>query len=691
MLKLKPYEYEVIFSFLNHGGHVFDLSDAKFDAFTTDSVGVAVKARYQHLALSKGKSLEKFVREVEDAGIAATLLSDLLEYYELKIKGSGTTDDVSRTEEDFQKVRKVVDRIRGLSSSGRPEEGNGPGMFRIDPVRIPVTKDWRIIPAREADKPTALDAIIISQARSAIGELRYRRDAYVWPLKCEAGYLEGMCDRLCSSGSIRKLYEAILNYPRFVFPDGSEVAIKPEYLEPEEYPLLCQTDKPSSIMERVHTSMELPDTLNALDRYLDACGKFAPECMKIAARASILIGDLTHKCYYEPPYRPVSFDDLKPVIDICNEMYVEMKTLDVQPEKVRVEMTGPAARVVVMLPKTDEQAVEYANKEALASREERMKEIRDAHSRYARLSAIGGRPFDFVLGRLKEELSSLEWGVPVCPRENACWQEVLKPILNYTPRLEEFSVAGDDEECDYEVRGVFGEVFRLVAHDVPVEESDACRDILALTKKYIETGRRLAREWNSRSEDEWATADLACQRIGNTFRLKNSRPQINRMVDAMISAIETMVKEGGPRKLPVTEASPDDLADSIAKKMNRKERTARFLIAVTQQELAILLGYKNPDTVRKWESGERNCPVGYSRELRLHGGVGLLAFINNFRELRGITEPLKAIKDGHVVNISKLSEIDADFVLEFVRKKTQKAERKEAEDAERSRNSMGVR
>jgi len=101
-----------------------------------------------------------------------------------------------------------------------------------------------------------------------------------------------------------------------------------------------------------------------------------------------------------------------------------------------------------------------------------------------------------------------------------------------------------------------------------------------------------------------------------------------------------------------------------------------------------LLGYKNQDSVRKWESGDRSAPDGYSRDLRLRGGLELMAFINDFRKSRGIKAPLQAIKNGKVVDLSKLSEADADLVLELVRKKTQKAERKEAEEAERSRSPV---
>lgn len=62
----------------NRGGYVLDFSTPDFDAFTLDSVGVALCQKY---GLSKGKSLMAFIDEATE-GDAYKLLSDLLTYYE---------------------------------------------------------------------------------------------------------------------------------------------------------------------------------------------------------------------------------------------------------------------------------------------------------------------------------------------------------------------------------------------------------------------------------------------------------------------------------------------------------------------------------------------------------------------------------------------------------------------------------
>ena len=136
---------------------------------------------------------------------------------------------------------------------------------------------------------------------------------------------------------------------------------------------------------------------------------------------------------------------------------------------------------------------------------------------------------------------------------------------------------------------------------------------------------------------------------------------------------------------------PEKVADAVVGKMKEEKLVAtsgksavlktKFLAAVKQWELAALLGYKNADTVRKWESGERAAPYGYHRELRIRGGIDLLLFINTFRREEGIRAPLKAIRDGKIVDLSNLTEEDADRVLEYVRKSRKRRNQRDGQKA----------
>ena len=79
MALLSNIEKGVLVRLFNRGGYVLDFSTADFDAFTLESVGVALCTSY---GLSKGKSLNAFVSEADDTTVTK-LLIDLFEYYEL--------------------------------------------------------------------------------------------------------------------------------------------------------------------------------------------------------------------------------------------------------------------------------------------------------------------------------------------------------------------------------------------------------------------------------------------------------------------------------------------------------------------------------------------------------------------------------------------------------------------------------
>lgn len=78
-MALSGLERGVFIKLFNRGGYVLDFSTAEFDAFTMQSVGVAVCEKYH---LSKGRSLNAFINEADNK-FADKLLFDLLQYYEI--------------------------------------------------------------------------------------------------------------------------------------------------------------------------------------------------------------------------------------------------------------------------------------------------------------------------------------------------------------------------------------------------------------------------------------------------------------------------------------------------------------------------------------------------------------------------------------------------------------------------------
>lgn len=229
--------------------------------------------------------------------------------------------------------------------------------YKVSPVVIKLTEGRRIVLTEGKTKAMADDAIIIDIARSAINELAYRRSAYEWPVESEPNNLIAMRERLTSSYGTFKLVEAMLNYPRFQYPDGREESIEPKDLEPEDLPIICQVDKPTSLIEKVITKTELHETLDVLNRYLKTCGRFSKSCMKIYAKADLMLTALVRRCCYKGL---ISYDDIKPIVDICDEMYVEMTALDASPEELRIEPTGPAIRTFVGFAKDRDTALSAA-------------------------------------------------------------------------------------------------------------------------------------------------------------------------------------------------------------------------------------------------------------------------------------------------------------------------------------------
>lgn len=71
-------EKKFIGDFFNESGYVLDFSDASFDEFTMDSIGIPLKTKY---GLSKARSLIAFVKEASDSEILK-LLKDLLSHIE---------------------------------------------------------------------------------------------------------------------------------------------------------------------------------------------------------------------------------------------------------------------------------------------------------------------------------------------------------------------------------------------------------------------------------------------------------------------------------------------------------------------------------------------------------------------------------------------------------------------------------
>ena len=89
----------------NRHGYVLDFSTSSFDAFTLDSVGVALCGKYE---LSKGASLNAFCGEASEADVEKLLL-DLFEYYEFHCVGNYGEDKYRGV---YERCKQVYERER---------------------------------------------------------------------------------------------------------------------------------------------------------------------------------------------------------------------------------------------------------------------------------------------------------------------------------------------------------------------------------------------------------------------------------------------------------------------------------------------------------------------------------------------------------------------------------------------------
>ncbi len=194
----------------------------------------------------------------------------------------------------------------------------------------------------------------------------------------------------------------------------------------------------------------------------------------------------------------------------------------------------------VWKPASAEEAVRHYDEEGVADYEKRRKVVEDAFCTHARLPAVvSGDPFGFVLKKLKSEIEEMRTGVPQCPQDAACWQDVMKPILSYNPYISEYEAVSEDEESHITVEGANGEKYYLYGHSVDPPEKVVCRQIDELVGEYIKSGEKRARECGSRSHGAWVSALAGWKQSKLAWKLRSNQASIDAMVDKM--------KEAAPR------------------------------------------------------------------------------------------------------------------------------------------------
>ena len=110
MALLSNNEKGALMKLFNRGGYVLDFSTSDFDAFTLESVGVALCEKYK---MSKGRSLNAYINDAGDTETTKLLL-DLFEHYEFafpqEIEGNNEYTYI------YKQCKPVVEKVKGLLS-----------------------------------------------------------------------------------------------------------------------------------------------------------------------------------------------------------------------------------------------------------------------------------------------------------------------------------------------------------------------------------------------------------------------------------------------------------------------------------------------------------------------------------------------------------------------------------------------
>ena len=227
-------------------------------------------------------------------------------------------------------------------------------------------------------------------------------------------------------------------------------------------------------------------------------------------------------------------------------------------------------------PASAKEAVEKYDEEEYANYQKRRQVVVDALSKHAKIYAMSKDPFGFVLKKLREETESMKSGVPLCPRDEACWQDVMKYILSYRPGYAEFEAVSSDEEYDFPVDGVNGERYYLYAHKIDTEETESCRLIRDLVGDYIKAGEKLAYESGSHSHLDWMVALATWKQSKMAWWLGNAQASINEMADKMKNAAALLSVDYKNRKpgerTPSVEAVAKATVDCLTSQLDVIQR-----------------------------------------------------------------------------------------------------------------------
>jgi len=713
MLIFKPQELEKILGFIIRGGYVFDLTNRSFNEFTKRSVGVEVQSRYADEGLSKGKALTRFLNKDATNEQAVRLLSDLLEYYELNVRGTGLPDDTSRSVEDAQfakilvksyemrlaakdggaKPNRLLERLKQSSEEQRLfPHGWALGRNSSDIIRIYYAANFSIhdfVKQGDSIPPHFYPCLVAIDAVAAIVNI----DANL------KFYLRQCCD---------------LWRPAYTFFASQEMFNQLEqFVEilPEVNPENDMCDYAGEMRDCVDALKGMVDALevadrkipraqalvavkafgNAFQQYFDhpndvKCDENYERLTSALMRVKAQFGEIAKRLEQTELSAPgvVVHDGYHPQMkSSLNRMYEYVMVRDLATvwakdrSSYRLQEKEKVPEKPDNRPETIESVIADYTKAEEKRAAEKLSKLQALLSANMPILAMSSpttlKIFSAVRDALRKGTEAMNAGRVDKLHPLQCWPNLLPEVLSTTPSATDFYAVdeSDDDPFTLEVELRGGKKGYVASSRHETDETRVLREIKEGLSRYIDAGLMLAKNVRSASYDKWAEATALWDECDNCCSMHQSAPDLMALKEAVMAAVRRLavdVKVANPEPVSgrgtaeksdrVGDMPKDQFFSEVKKTVVSSRRMPKGVkTGLTQKELSMLLGFKNADSVRKWESPSsgRKVPLGYSRELRIAGGLPLLEFINGYRKLRGIKKELEFIRDGKIIKLENLT------------------------------------
>ena len=205
-------------------------------------------------------------------------------------------------------------------------------------------------------------------------------------------------------------------------------------------------------------------------------------------------------------------------------------------------------------PKTAEEAIQLLCERDRREEDEYIERIRTTLEKNWVIVSEGkedkGKPkgliyFESIEELLKSDIDDLARGVVNTPCSCGEWQRALPDALSYPyDTADYYEVSeGEDEPDIYTVTLANGTVVRLGRNLQPHQLSESIDKVRDLTLRFLTDALRFAQSIDSKSCDMWVDALGCFKRVEHAFRMPQSRPILEKMVQLMIDAMTKLDTE----------------------------------------------------------------------------------------------------------------------------------------------------